>query len=139
MSAKNRHIAAFESVATIRDLNLKGDINTDNIPKPDTNIDNVDNTDVNNVTNTINDTVINPDNNTVIDNDINHNVNHNNAIDTILNTDKSKSTRVQRGLYLDRDIDAVLTKLLKKGGKGAKSDVINDVLRAAFEARGLLK
>lgn len=130
MSAKNRHIAAFESVATIRDLNLKGEINTDNTTENNTNVDSVINTDVNNDSN--------PNNNPIIDNDINHNVNHNNAIDNILNKEKSKSTRVQRGLYLDRDIDAVLTKLLKKGGKGAKSDVINDVLRAAFEARGLL-
>lgn len=60
------------------------------------------------------------------------------VIDDILNNSKGKSTRVQRGLYLDKDIDKVLTNLFKKGGKGSKSDILNSVLRKEFKNKGLL-
>lgn len=60
------------------------------------------------------------------------------VIDDILNNSKGKSTRVQRGLYLDADIDKVLNTLFKKGGKGSKSDILNHVLRKEFKSKGLL-
>jgi len=130
------------------DFDAVADSNVINIVREDI-VDTEDNTDtdVANKINTTDDTVV--DTEIVIKDEskvdtkpiinIDHNVNHNNAIDHILNNERVKSTRVQRGLYLDRDIDAVLSRLLKKGGKGAKSDIINDLLRAAFVDRGLLK
>lgn len=60
------------------------------------------------------------------------------VIDDILNNNKTKSTRIQRGLYLDREIDKVLNTLFKKGGKGSKSDILNSVLRKEFKSKGLL-
>lgn len=107
-----RNIATgFDSVAKI-DSN---DINNDNVAVE---ID------------TSNDIDTSDDNTNVINND---NVD---VIDDILG--KKKSTRVQRGLYLDRDVDAALTKLGKKGGKGAKSDIVNALLKEGLKNRGLL-
>ncbi len=60
------------------------------------------------------------------------------VIDTILNNEKTRSSRVQRGMYLDHDIDLVLSRLYSKGGKGTKSDIINELLRKEFIDRGLL-
>jgi hypothetical protein len=133
---------------TAMDFDAVADSNVINIVREDT-VDTEDNadTDVVDEIDIADDTVVNTE--IVIKDEINvdttpvinidNNVNHNNAIDHILNNERVKSTRVQRGLYLDRDIDAVLSRLLKKGGKGAKSDIINDLLRAAFVDRGLLK
>lgn len=126
MSRKKRHIADFDAVASVPDIKPNDDHDTKN--------DHVDNND--DKTEIKNDIVTNDSINT--DNKNNHNVNHKNVIDTILNNEKSKSSRVQRGLYLDRDIDDALNKLYKKGGKGTKSDIINDLLRKEFEDRGLL-
>jgi hypothetical protein len=76
------------------------------------------------------------DTNNDTDNSINNNDDTVDVIDDILG--KKKSTRVQRGLYLDRDVDAALSKLGKKGGKGAKSDIVNALLREGLQNRELL-
>lgn len=43
------------------------------------------------------------------------------------------------GVYLDPQIAEVLDRLGKKAGRGAKSEIVNNVLRSDFEESGLLK
>lgn len=80
------------------------------------------------------DNMINSDTNKVISiDDVNNTID---VLDGIL--EKKKSTRVQRGLYLDRDVDVALNKLTKGAKKGIKSDVVNALLKEGLEKRGAL-
>jgi hypothetical protein len=61
-----------------------------------------------------------------------------NALQNLIQgTEPKRSTR-QHGVYLDKDIEKILDNLLKDAPKGAKSDVVNDSLRALFQNYGLL-
>jgi len=78
------------------------------------------------------------------ENSINHDgvINKNDVDDTLDVIDnilgKKKSTRVQRGIYLDHDVDAAINKLTKGAKKGIKSDVINALLKEGLQKRGAL-
>ena len=42
----------------------------------------------------------------------------------------------QRGLYIRKDLDAILTKMAKKGGKGTKTTIVNAALQRLFDEMG---
>ena len=55
---------------------------------------------------------------------------------------KKKALRENREVvvcFIDADIADVLDMLSKEGGRGAKSDIVNQILRSYFEEVGLIK
>lgn len=46
--------------------------------------------------------------------------------------------RIANGIYLQKDILQTLNKLAKKGGRGAKSRIVNEALKEIFKQKGLL-
>lgn len=84
-------------------------------------------------------------NNSSNDNDnVNANNNINNEhkpdfLDTLLEPgQKKKNDLILTGIYLQPDIAKILDSLGKKGGRGAKSRIVNDALRKLFQEKGLL-
>jgi hypothetical protein len=62
-------------------------------------------------------------------------------IDTLLEPGKVKIKKddlVLTGIYLQPDLAKILDSLGKKGGRGAKSRIVNDALRKLFNEKGLL-
>lgn len=61
-------------------------------------------------------------------------------IDKIMSEKVTRRTDVlvQVGLYLEPDISNVLDELGRKGGRGARSQIVNDALRKYFKERDLL-
>ncbi|NRF95767.1 hypothetical protein HQN89_33615 [Paenibacillus frigoriresistens] len=51
---------------------------------------------------------------------------------------KKKDELVLVGVYLQPDLAGILDKLGKKGGRGAKSRIVNDALRKMFTEKGIL-
>lgn len=51
---------------------------------------------------------------------------------------KKKDDLVLTGIYLQPDLAHILDSLGKKGGRGAKSRIVNDALRKVFTEKGLL-
>lgn len=56
----------------------------------------------------------------------------------IKGTKKKDDQVVLTGIYLQKDLAQILDKLGKKGGRGAKSRIVNDALRKVFTEKGLL-
>lgn len=63
------------------------------------------------------------------------------VLDNILSDEKvkKKKTKVSLGVYVDSEVAKVLDTLAKKNGYGTKSNVVNDILKAAFKQKGLIK
>lgn len=51
---------------------------------------------------------------------------------------KKKDDLVLTGIYLQPDLAHILDSLGKKGGRGAKSRIVNEALRKVFTEKGLL-
>lgn len=117
MARKNRNLASFGDVA---DININNDINNKiNNNENDKEIINVHNSEDINEYNNIND-----------DTDY---------LDSLIEGTKKKSNQpVLTGVYLQKDILQVLDRLAKKGGKGAKSKIVNEALRKLFIEKDLL-
>lgn len=60
------------------------------------------------------------------------------AIDEALAIKKEKDKPVFHGVYFEPDVSAAINKIAKKGGKGVKSKLINDIVKAALQQKGLL-
>lgn len=137
MARKERNLANFADVASNDNEN---DV-VDNKSENDININNKNDNDIKN-----NDGVINKNKDSDNDsnkNDIiieNHNKNDNEDIfDKLLDGKKKKQPKnVWTGVYLKPDIADVLEQLAKKGGKGVKSEVVNEALRRVFVEKGLM-
>ena len=61
------------------------------------------------------------------------------TLDSILSKEKKKNVKVTLGVYVDPEVANVLDDLAKKNGYGTKSNVVNDILKATFKKKGLLK
>lgn len=59
-------------------------------------------------------------------------------IDSLLGGQSSKNELTLTGVYLQKDVLRVLNGLSRKGGRGAKSRIVNDALRKLFQEKGLL-
>lgn len=59
-------------------------------------------------------------------------------IDSLLDGKSGKDDLTLTGVYLQADVLKVLNRLAKKGGRGAKSRIVNDALRKVFEEKSLL-
>jgi hypothetical protein len=60
-------------------------------------------------------------------------------LDTLLEPgQKKKNDLILTGIYLQPDLAKILDSLGKKGGRGAKSRLVNDALRKLFNEKGLL-
>lgn len=93
-------------------------------------------------------------NNNDVDNNVDNNVDNKNSsekernndmisaidkvIDTALATKKEKEKPVFHGIYFEPDVSAAINRIAKKGGKGVKSKMINDIVKVALEQKGLL-
>lgn len=136
MARKARNLASFDELATNINNNINknlfGNDNTNN----DENIDNIDNHNINKIDST-------NDNNNV---DVNINTNKDieitelDYLDKLIEgkTKKSESYTVLTGVYLQKDLAKILDSLAKKGGRGAKSRIVNEALRSVFKEKGLL-
>ncbi|MEN8702459.1 hypothetical protein [Bacillus infantis] len=51
---------------------------------------------------------------------------------------KKSDSLINSGIYFEPDVYEVLQSLAKKGGRGAKSRIVNESLRKEFIAAGLL-
>lgn len=58
---------------------------------------------------------------------------------TIIEQKKRRDSKKLIGIYFDGDVAKVLDKIGDRGGRGAKSELVNDVLKAFFKKQGLLK
>lgn len=54
-------------------------------------------------------------------------------------TKKKSDSLINAGIYFEPDVHEVLQSLAKKGGRGAKSRIVNESLRKEFIAAGLLQ
>ncbi|HER2025570.1 hypothetical protein LCL90_22860 [Bacillus infantis] len=84
--------------------------------------------------------------------DVNDNINVNNNVHVNNNEDgsllselvsgkktkKKSDTLINSGIYFEPDVYEVLQSLAKKGGRGAKSRIVNESLRKEFIAANLL-
>lgn len=83
--------------------------------------------------------VANTNNNNNNNININDNIDINsnkNIIDNIINPTKQKKEMV--GIYFDPDVADALERIGKSGGRGAKSRVVNDIIRAYLEQNGFI-
>jgi hypothetical protein len=157
MARKDRNLASFDDVAS---NNIKPNINVDVNNNDNTKINNNDNFKINNKANTIDGNDINADinqnDNISIDKDVNDKVNNDiienpetteaatapkmDYLDKLINgkTKKIDNSTVLTGIYLQKDLAQLLDRLAKKGGRGAKSRIVNEALRSVFIEKGLL-
>ncbi|MCC3359465.1 hypothetical protein [Bacillus sp. REN16] len=85
---------------------------------------------------------VNDVNNQVIENnDINKDEKNNSngdIISDLMKTQKYEEKYVMKGIYVEKDLAAILDKLGKKGGRGAKSKIVNEALRRVFKESNLI-
>lgn len=65
----------------------------------------------------------------------NSNVNVNININDLIGKEEKKELV---GIYFDADVKAVLDRLGKQGGRGAKSSIVNQAVRRLLQEQGLL-
>lgn len=72
-------------------------------------------------------------------NDVNNRENVHDYLDKLAAGDiKKGSNLILTGVYLEPQVLNVLNKYAKLGGRGAKSKIVNDVLKSNFLEKGLL-
>lgn len=49
-----------------------------------------------------------------------------------------EDTHVMRGIYIEKQLDKIIDRLAKKGGRGVKSKLVNEALKKLFREKGLL-
>lgn len=59
-------------------------------------------------------------------------------LDDLLTGSNKKEDAILTGIYLQPELARILNGLGKKGGRGAKSRIVNDALRKLFIEKGLL-
>lgn len=144
MARKNRNLAGFDEVASTNNNNVnvnKNDneeINVNDDVKIDAN-DNVNHNDDKNVNMDANiDNGINVSDN----NDANVNVEEpkEDYLDKLIEgkAKRTESDKNLTGIYLEKDLSQILDRLAKKGGRGAKSRIVNEALRSVFKKKGLI-
>lgn len=91
-------------------------------------------TEENNINNNVNENI---NNNVNVNVDINDNQNFLN--DLVSGKAKKKAdTLINSGVYFEPEVYSILMTLAKRGGRGAKSKIVNDALKAAFKNAGLM-
>lgn len=64
--------------------------------------------------------------------------NTNELLQSIFEQKKKRDSKKLIGIYFDGDVAKVLDKIGKNGGRGAKSQIVNDVIREFFKKNDLL-
>lgn len=80
-------------------------------------------------------------NDMIINNDVDviNNDDGEDIFDQLIDGKKKKQVKnVWTGVYLKPEIAKVLEQLSKRGGKGAKSEIVNESLRRVFSKKGLI-
>ncbi|MGN7300256.1 hypothetical protein [Ferdinandcohnia sp. SAFN-114] len=117
-------------IASNKNINITNDNNMDKSITFNNNID----SDVEVKTSSVNDTR----NNSTMDSTLN--MANLDALDALFKDNQPKSvTHTYRGFYLENDIVKVLDRLAKKGGKGIKSQLVNEALKRIFIEKGWMK
>lgn len=132
MARKKRNLATFDEFAN-HNINTNDSTNNDinKIEDDNENISVNENKDVNtNVNVNINEN----------ENNNNNDESHGDYLDKLIegNAKKKSNETVLTGIYLQKDISQILDRLAKKGGRGAKSKIVNEALKAVFTEKGLL-
>ncbi|MEC2054201.1 hypothetical protein I6J18_00070 (plasmid) [Peribacillus psychrosaccharolyticus] len=52
---------------------------------------------------------------------------------------KKNDALINTGIYFEPEVVEILNKLGKQGGRGAKSKIVNDAVKAVFKEAGLIK
>jgi len=69
----------------------------------------------------------------------NENVNNDFLNQLVRTKPKKKSdSLINSGVYFEEEVFSILMDLAKKGGRGAKSRIVNDALKVAFKNAGLM-
>lgn len=152
MARKNRNLASFDELAN-------SNINKNSNTNDDVKINENKNDNVNNDTYKDANASVNKDDdanmNINVNNDVNDNINikelnegsqqsaaakETDYLDKLIegHVKKSDTSTVLTGIYLQKDLLKVLDSLAKKGGRGAKSKIVNEALRSVFIDKGLL-
>jgi hypothetical protein len=127
---------------TRRGLEALAGANNENKNNNKNNIDNVNNNENDNVNNDISNTT-DSNNNSKENNGSTENTNvqesKHDYLDKLLEGNVKKNERGKvTGIYLQEDVSQILNRLSKKGGRGAKSKIVNESLRSVFKDKGLL-
>ncbi len=128
MARKNRNLASFEDLANHNiDKSINNKNYNDNVHN-DANINEM--VEVNNKEKEGQGFNIN---NTAVETQDNY-------LDSLVSSNEKKkvNSTVLTGIYLQEDLSHILDRLAKKGGRGAKSRIVNEALRAVFNEKGLL-
>ncbi|RFB09318.1 hypothetical protein DZB84_24440 [Bacillus sp. HNG] len=131
MARKNRNLASFADVANTSNEQE----NNNQITKENVNINleseiKPDDASVNNVNNQLNE-----------NNDIKKDekdISNSDIISDLMKNQKYEDKYVMKGIYVEKDLAAILDKLGKKGGRGAKSKIVNEALRKVFKESNLI-
>lgn len=124
MARKNRNLASFDDFAN---NNINKKVNDNNII----------NENINNNINIEDNNYININNNANVSSDDKKQVDY---LDALIEgrMRKKENETVLTGVYIQKDLSQVLDRLAKKGGRGAKSKIVNEALRTIFTDKGLL-
>lgn len=108
MARKNKNLAGFGDVANV---NINNNDNENN----NVNVDNIESIEKE------------------------HTTSNDEFLDQLIegNQKKKKQAKVT-GVYLEPELEKILDQLARKGGKGAKSKIVNESLRLVFERKGLI-
>jgi hypothetical protein len=146
MARKNKNLASFDELASttvLKDVAPKNSINNGvNIDVNNgINVNANNSEDVENKPSVIANANVNADVNDKAAVNVNVDEKHeDDYLDKLIGSNGKKSTNesVLVGIYLQKDLSQILDKLAKKGGRGAKSRIVNEALRAIFKEKGLL-
>jgi hypothetical protein len=126
MHKKKTSLAGFGSVANTENITkTRNEIKDDIEPKNNVN-NNIENND-------ITDTYISTNDSIDTETNIKSNNDFKSVIDSIIEVQKEKSKKIQISAYIDSDVHKLLEKFGKQHGKGAKSNLINELLRNALQ------
>lgn len=139
MARKNKNLASFEELANNNIIKNNLFNNDEDIIANKLNINNA------NINNDSNDNE-NVDNNNKISKEDSVNINNRvtvekqgDYLDSLIegSVKKKENETVLTGIYLQKDLSQILDHLAKKGGRGAKSRIVNEALRTVFNDKGL--
>ena len=131
MARKNRNLASFADVANTS--NVQENNNQINKDEVTANVEieiKQDDASVDSVNNHVNE-------NSDIKKD-EKNISNSNIISDLMKNQKYEDKYVMKGIYVEKELAAILDKLGKKGGRGAKSKIVNEALRKVFKESNLI-
>lgn len=131
MARSKRNIAGFNDVAN------RNNKDSDN-PKININVNDDNNENKNTNENKIANENTNKNTNKSVSKNANENKNENiDPLDKVLMENKKKDkTHILKGIYFEREVAAAIDRIGKNGGKGIKSQIVNEAVKKVFKEKG---